>query len=158
MRWFILAATVPLLAMNGVVAASEIKPVHSEKCLDVPNDSAAPDIQIIQFTCHSGPNQQWSVQTAGDTSTIVAHNGMCLDVRGGSTGDIVPIIQFPCSGGFNQKFRVINVPGVAPGDSRVQIKTFADKCLDIDSGSLFDTAGVIQFTCTGRPNQIFHIQ
>jgi hypothetical protein len=50
------------------------------------------------------------------------------------------------------------VNGVSPGDVRFQITTFADKCLDIDDGSLFDTAGVVQFPCTERPNQIFHIQ
>ena len=71
MRWFMLAAAVPLLAMNGGAAASEIRPVHSEKCLDVPGASTNPDIQIIQFGCHGGANQQWSVRTVGDTSTIV---------------------------------------------------------------------------------------
>jgi len=163
MRWFMLAVAVPLLAINGGAAAFEIKPVHTEKCLDVTGASQAPGARIIQFGCHGGDNQRWFFRNSPDrTSQIVsARSRMCMDVEGASTGNGAAIIQFRCkkpntSGASNQKFRVVNVPGSVADDPRVFLKNVhSGKCLDVDGASPFDGAGLIQFQCLGQPNQQF---
>ena len=39
---------------------------HSGKCLDVNGASLADLASVIQWDCHEGDNQQWSVEPAGD--------------------------------------------------------------------------------------------
>ncbi|MEY2116487.1 RICIN domain-containing protein [Rhodanobacter sp. FW106-PBR-R2A-1-13] len=37
---------------------------HSGQCLDVPNSSTLKGTALIQYTCHGGPNQQWTLVQA----------------------------------------------------------------------------------------------
>ncbi len=71
---------------------------HSGKCLDVPGGSLG-YVQLIQYSCHSGDNQKFSIpETVGTPGQIRAkHSGMCLDVASEAIGDAAAVIQF--SGG-----------------------------------------------------------
>lgn len=166
MRWFMWAVAVPLLAMNGGAVADEIRPVHTDKCLDVTNASQAAGARIIQFVCRQGGNQRWFVDKAKDGTAQIKslHSGMCMDVDAGALGNNASIIQFPCKkagtkAARNQTFRIKVVAGSPKDDQRVTIvNVLSNRCLDIDGASPFDGAGLIQFQCLGQPNQQFRIR
>jgi hypothetical protein len=85
-------------------------------------------------------------------------------VDAGAVGNNASIIQFPCKkagtkAARNQTFRIKVVPGSSADDQRVTIvNVLSNRCLDIDSASPFDGAGLIQFTCLKQPNQQFRIR
>jgi ricin-type beta-trefoil lectin protein len=78
--------------------------LHFQKCLDVNGWSAADGIPLLQWACHGGDNQLWSLEAVADGySRIVSrHSGKCLDVNGASTDDGASVIQWECHGGANQ--------------------------------------------------------
>ncbi|MFD1077161.1 RICIN domain-containing protein, partial [Longispora fulva] len=64
--------------------------------------------QLVQWTQHSGTNQQWRFTGNADgtyTITNVA-SGLCVDVYGGSTSAGAAVIQWTCTNGANQRWRV----------------------------------------------------
>ena len=53
---------------------------HSFKCLDVIGALGDDGAAIIQFKCHFGPNQRWTLQRMGAGVILRAvHSGKCLD-------------------------------------------------------------------------------
>ena len=75
---------------------------HSGKCLDVTGASTADGAAVIQWTCGSGTNQQWTLASNG--SIVSRSSGKCLDVPGFSTTDGTALDQWACNGGANQSF------------------------------------------------------
>ena len=163
MRRFILAATLPLLVMaSGAfgLGPEQIKPVHSEKCLDVAFGSTANGARVIQFTCHGGDNQKWRTEAVGNGmfQIVAVHSGKCMDVNEASLQDRAAIIQFDCHGGTNQRFFIEPV-GHNPNDPRVRIRIVSSsKCLDVEGGTILDKANLIQFTCLDQTNQEFRLR
>jgi hypothetical protein len=164
MRLFMFAAALPLLAMgSGAVALlgpEHIKPVHSEKCLDVAFGSPANGARVIQFSCHEGDNQKWRIEPAGHgmVRLIARHSGKCMDVNEGSLQDRAAIIQFDCHRETNQKFFIESV-GHDPADARVRIRAVhSSKCLDVEGGNILDNAHLVQFPCHDQTNQLFRLR
>jgi hypothetical protein len=55
----------------------------SGKCLDVNNASKDNGAQILQWTCHKRPNQQWKVARQGSAFALVSVNsGKCAAIEG----------------------------------------------------------------------------
>jgi Ricin-type beta-trefoil lectin domain len=162
MRCLKLAAFLPLFVFGNPVYAAdveikdrlvEIKPVHSEKCLDVAQFSKKPGAQIIQFPCTGLANQRWRIRHVGHGfHTITAlHTRMCMDVKEGSSDNQAEIIQFPClKGNNNQKFLIAKV-----GDVFEIRSVSSSKCLDIEGGTIIEGAKLIQFECLHQTNQRF---
>ncbi|MFF5474851.1 RICIN domain-containing protein [Streptomyces achromogenes] len=79
----------------------EIRNLHSRKCLDVRENSNTPDTDLIQYHCHDGPNQHWSLREAGDGLQLMAAGSrLCADVF--QDGDNEPttgarLVQYTCS-------------------------------------------------------------
>jgi hypothetical protein len=48
-------------------------------------------------------------------------------------------------------------PAAPAQPGQVQIKTFADSCVDVEGGSPADLTDIIQYHCTGAYNQRFRI-
>jgi len=142
------------LAPDGAGAQLTNTPVsitaqHSGKCLDVYGGSVADGAAVIQWTCHGGPNQQWSLRPYLDAYQVVAgHSGKCLDVYGGSVADGTAVIQWTCHGGANQQWSLrpyLDAYQVVAGHS--------GKCLNVEGASTADGAQVVQESCNGSTNQ-----
>ena len=135
--------SVSVWSANGTIIISEIKPKHSNQCLDIHLDTS----NVYQHACHGGDNQKFWLMDAGDGDYQIKakHSNQCLDVNL-STGTIY---QYPCHGGDNQKFKLVSV-----GDDYYEIKPkHSDQCLDIH----LDTGNAYQYACHGGDNQKFHI-
>ncbi|KRV49410.1 hypothetical protein AQ490_20720 [Wenjunlia vitaminophila] len=125
----------------------------ADKCLDVEGASSADLTRIIQYTCHGGANQQFTLQPLHHGRyAIKTFSGKCLDVEGRNTADRARIIQYTCHGGPNQQFSFEPVPG-----GKLLIKTFIGKCLDVEGANTSNLTQIIQYTCHGRSNQQFVI-
>src|SRR5262245_45510676 len=83
---------------------------NSGLCLDVAGASTADGANVIQWTCHGGPNQQlrlqgWQGPPEGPQFTflmIAQHSQKCLDVAGASTANRAKVHQWTCHFGVNQ--------------------------------------------------------
>ena len=66
---------------------------------------------VIQWDCHGGANQQWTLRPYSDGSVAIVsvHSGKCLDVTDWSQSDGTPLQQWDCHGGANQRFRIERV-------------------------------------------------
>ena len=63
---------------------------------------------VIQWTCHGGPNQLWRLDRIGDAYRIVAkHSGKVLDVAGASPSNGANVQQWQYGGGPNQLWRLV---------------------------------------------------
>ncbi|MBG6134373.1 alpha-L-fucosidase [Longispora fulva] len=94
----------PTALTNGVYTVTS---VGSAKNLDNPGGTTT-GTQLVQWTQHSGTNQQWRFTGNADgtyTITNVA-SGLCVDVYGGSTSAGAAVIQWTCTNGANQRWRV----------------------------------------------------
>ncbi|MGA5760718.1 RICIN domain-containing protein [Nonomuraea bangladeshensis] len=126
---------------------------HSGKCADVRNASGANLTAVIQYTCGSGFNQQWRVQSVsgGYVQVVARHSGKCLDVNGQSTADGAAIQQYACGSGANQQWSVQDAGG---GYVRL-VARHSGKCADLPSSSQADDVQFKQYPCNGGQNQQF---
>ncbi|GGK97453.1 beta-xylosidase [Sphaerisporangium melleum] len=135
------------------VASSAVNLVarHSGKCADVVNGSAALSAEVIQYTCGSGANQQWSPRDAGGgyVQLVAQHSGLCLDVANVSTADGAKVVQYTCGSGTNQQWQFQDAGG---GYYRL-VARHSGRCLDVTDGSTADGARLIQWSCNGGTNQ-----
>jgi hypothetical protein len=128
---------------------------HSNKCLDVKDNSRADGAPLIQFSCGSGLNQQFELIRTGSYYQIVARSsGKCVEVRAASNADRAVIQQLACNGGANQRFQLVDAGG---GFNKIVIRS-SNKCVDVDGASTADPAQILQFTCNGQTNQQFRLQ
>ena len=87
------------------------------------------------------------------------HSGKCLDVPGGSTANDVLIDQWDCVTTASwELFRFERIGG----SPYYQIRTAAEKCVDLQAWSLLDDTPVLQYTCHAagvtKPNQQFRLE
>ena len=128
---------------------------HSNKCLDVKDDSKADGAPLVQFRCGSGMNQQFELIPTGSYYQIVARSsGKCVEVRAASGADKAVIQQLSCNGGANQRFQLVDMGG---GFNKLVIRG-SGKCVDVDGASTADLALILQLTCNGQTNQQFRLQ
>lgn len=88
--------------------------VNSGLCLDVPNNSAAEGVQLDQWTCNGGTNQEWALDPVGSYSAsgdrvyqlTSLESGYTLEDENNSTAEGSPIDQWPGNGGSNQDWTV----------------------------------------------------
>jgi hypothetical protein len=78
---------------------------QSGQCLDVVGASTADNVDLIQYTCGSGTNQQFQMVANGSYFQLRArHSGKCVDVPAASTADGVVLKQYTCGTGTNQQW------------------------------------------------------
>ncbi|TDD01457.1 beta-xylosidase [Nonomuraea deserti] len=126
---------------------------HSGKCADVRNGSGANLAPVIQYTCGTGHNQQWRIQSisGGYVQVIARHSGKCLDVDGVSTADGAALQQYGCGSGANQQWSVQDAGG---GYVRL-VARHSGKCADLPSSSQDNDVQFKQYPCNGGQNQQF---
>ncbi|WP_460703899.1 RICIN domain-containing protein [Myceligenerans halotolerans] len=138
-------------AGNPGTTVTDIVNEGSAKCVDVVSGSTDPGAEIIQYGCHGGANQQWTLNDLGNGYHQVVNqgSGLCLDVDGVSTADGAQVIQWTCNGGTNQQWELRDV-----GSGVVEIVArHSDKCLDVRDQSVEDGARLSQYSCWGGANQ-----
>jgi len=102
-------------------------------------------------TLHIDPTRKYRIHPV--------HSGKCLDVPGGSSANDVVIDQWDCvTTATWEQFRFERV-GASP---YFQIRTAAEKCVDLKAWSLLDGTPVLQYTChdagVTKPNQQFRLE
>jgi hypothetical protein len=145
------AFVVPTDGTPDVGRLVELHAGHADnKCLDVAGASTENGSAVIQWQCHGGDNQVWSIEPAGDGfSRLVSRNsGKCLDVSGASTDDGAPVLQWQCHSGANQQWRV-----EAIGAGYRLMARHSGKCLDVPAWSTADGTLLVQWPCNGGANQ-----
>ncbi|UUU43521.1 family 20 glycosylhydrolase [Streptomyces sp. NBC_00162] len=78
------------------------------KALDDPASSGTSGTQLITWTPHGGPNQQWQLTLNADGSHTLVNGAsrLCADVSGGSTAAGAAVVQATCTGGDSQRWKV----------------------------------------------------
>ncbi|MEU8840463.1 family 20 glycosylhydrolase [Streptomyces roseus] len=91
------------------------------KALDDPGSSSASGTQLITWTPHGGPNQQWQLTPDADGSYTMVNGAskLCADVSGGSTAPGAAVVQATCTGGDGQRWLITALGG---GDHSVANK------------------------------------
>jgi endo-1,4-beta-xylanase len=143
---------------------------HSGRCLDVPESSTQPRLQLQQWTCGSGSqNQQFEFQrvapgTLGIGVYVVRNraSGLCLQVRDGSAADGTPIVQVPCNPTANsQRFELQRVTGLGSDRHFQLVATHSRRCVDVVARSMANGARIQQWGCHANPttyrNQVFRL-
>jgi len=76
------------------------------KALDDPASSSTSGTQLITWTPHGGPNQQWQLTLNTDGSYTMANGSshLCADVAGGATTAGAAVVQATCTGGDSQRW------------------------------------------------------
>jgi hypothetical protein len=143
-------APVPAPAASGTLVAR-----HSGKCLDVTGAGTADGVQLEQWTCSGGANQDFSLQPmdGGFYEIVASNSGKCLDVYQQSLSNSAKIIQWDCWGGDNQQWRLRPMGGgyyelVGRGSVR---------CLNVTGSSTADGAPLQQYDCGPGTNEQFTI-
>ncbi|MFK0232659.1 family 20 glycosylhydrolase [Streptomyces vinaceus] len=83
------------------------------KALDDPGSSSTSGTQLITWTPHGGPNQQWrlALNADGSYSMVNGASGLCADVSGGSTAPGAAVVQATCTGGDGQRWLITPLGG-----------------------------------------------
>jgi hypothetical protein len=121
-------------------------------------------------TSFAAPRTGWEGYVSDATPTLYldpgrryrihpVHSGKCLDVPGGSTANDVLIDQWDCVTTASwELFRFERIGG----SPYYQIRTAAEKCVDLQAWSLLDDTPVLQYTCHAagvtKPNQQFRLE
>jgi alpha-galactosidase len=121
-----------------------IHAVGAGKCLDVPNSSTTPGVQLDSWDCSGGANQVWTY-SAGQLTVYTGGSTMCADAFNNQTTPRTKVEIWGCNGGQNQQWR-LNSNGTITG---VQ----SGLCLDVTGASTANGALVELYTCNGGSNQ-----
>jgi hypothetical protein len=149
-------------------AYSQLRALHSGKCVDVTGASIANGVPVQQWNCVGAAqfNQQWALVQVGnpdvgggqqDYEIVSRQSGKCLDVAGASMADGAAVQQWECLGSNQQNQRVRLRNTGTPGYHRL-IFRHSGKCLDVTDVSTANGARLQQWTCVGgQTNQGFTI-
>jgi len=129
-----------------------IRPVHSNKCVDVSGPSTADGANIHQWDCVSGSNQKWIITNLGGNQHEIksVYSNKVMDASGSGNGSNVH--QWTNFGSANQKWYI---DGTGPYTLKPTHNT--GQCLDVTSASTANGANVQTWACGGGTNQQFNI-
>jgi hypothetical protein len=128
---------------------------HSNRCLDVYDNTQENGGMIIQWDCHNGNNQAWNLVPAGGDyyKLMVNHSGKCLDVFGASPDNGAYLVQWDCHGGDNQLFKKEAMGAYY----RLRAK-HSNRCVDVYGAQTDNGVRLIQWDCHDGANQLWSIQ
>ncbi|MBT2406837.1 MULTISPECIES: family 20 glycosylhydrolase [unclassified Streptomyces] len=83
------------------------------KALDDPASSSTSGTQLITWTPHGGPNQQWRLTLNADGTYTMANgsSSLCADIPAGSTAPGASVVQATCTGGDSQHWQITGLGG-----------------------------------------------
>jgi hexosaminidase len=123
------------------------------KALDDPASSGTSGTQLITWTPHGGPNQQWQLALNGDGSYTMVNGAskLCADVAGSATTAGAAVVQATCTGRDSQRWRFT---GLGAGRYSVANKNSA---LLLTTASAADGALVTQQSADGSTYQQWQV-
>ena len=127
-----------------------LQSLASGKCLDLPGGQTTNGTRAIQYDCHGGPNQQWTIKAQGDAGDRIVSrmSGKCIGTDGGDAATGSPIVKSQCGGSPSQLWAREN-----GGTGFVLRNAATHPCLDVPGGSLANRAQLIAWVCNGGTNQ-----
>ncbi|APR74793.1 Endo-1,4-beta-xylanase [Minicystis rosea] len=133
---------------------TEMQIESSHKCVDVQGGATALGTPLIQWDCHSGPNQAFQVFPVGSGVSIRATaSGKCLTVQDVSVNNGAPIVLWDCNGGGNQIFTKVPFE-----DGSYSLRALhSNRCVDVTGGVATSGATLIQWDCHDGLNQRFRL-
>lgn len=128
----------------------------SNKCVDVEGVGTHNGVNVSQYDCHGGKNQQWKLIPRGQDyyMVVAAHSNKCLDVGAVGTHDGANIQQWDCHGGDNQLWKIVPTNS---GYSLVVAK-HSNKCMDVAAAGKHNGANIQQWNCHHGSNQQWKIE
>lgn len=129
-------------------------------CMDDPNSSTSAGTQLIQWSCNTGNNQNWSFTPVSGTTasyTITSVANLCVDVSGRSTADNAQVIQYTCNGQTNQEFTLqpVSVSGVTNTFNLVAVHS--GKCIVPTGDSTANDTLLVQLPCSGATTRVWRL-
>lgn len=114
---------------------------HSGKAMDASGAGTANGTQIIQWTYHSGANEQWTITSLGGGlySIIGVQSGKSIDINNWGTANGTKVQLWDYLGGTNQKFYFNATSG---GYYEISPSHATGSCLDVSGASTADGANV----------------
>ncbi|MBR7839047.1 RICIN domain-containing protein [Actinospica durhamensis] len=130
---------------------------NSGQVMDVSGSSTANGGKVIQWTGHSGTNQQWTLkEVAGNVYTLTnVNSGLCLDVPSASTTEGLQLDQWTCNGATNQEW-ALNAVGsyTSSSDASYELASLSTgQVADVSGSSTTAGAIVDQWPTNGGANQ-----
>lgn len=128
-----------------------IRSLHSDRCLDVADESLDEHANVIQWGCTAKHNQRWRFTEVepGFFQIKALHSSQCLDVASASDEDGANVLQWSCNGAENQLWqKQIHDDGTFSLVSKA-----TEKCIDVAKWSEENGGNIQQWECTGRENQ-----
>jgi hypothetical protein len=144
----------PLPAGPPPPPAGTVQSIASGKCLDLPGGRAGDGTAVIQYDCHGGPNQQWEIEPAGETTyRIVSRmSDKCLGIDPAAAAPGGHILQSQCGSSATQRWTVRRA-----GDRSIIRSASNGLCLDVPGASASNGAEPIAWTCNGGSNQAWRL-
>jgi hypothetical protein len=150
----LLIAGIPLSECRAA-GLGTVQSLSSGKCLDLEAGSKADGPVVIQYECHGGPNQQWSIEeTSGGGYRIVSHlSGKCVGIDRTFSGNSAPLLQSPCGSGATEQLW----PLISESGGYVVKSIASGRCLDVPGASPVNGARVVAWRCNSGENQVWRI-
>jgi hypothetical protein len=145
------AAAQQVIAQAGVTGGSgggtpgEVHAVAANRCLDVPNSSTTPGVQLEIWDCNGAANQVFTPTSDGQLTVYSGGSKLCLDASGQGVSPGTKVVTWTCNGQSNQHWTV-NSDGTITGAQ-------SGLCLDVTGASTANGALVELWTCNGGANQ-----
>jgi arabinogalactan endo-1,4-beta-galactosidase len=143
-------ATLDAFLSNGG-GTTRLQSRKSGKCIDVPGLNQSSGTGLVQYSCGSGWNQQWSTESLGNGywRLKVLHSGQCMNLASQSTSNSIRVVQSSCGSGNSQQWTKEDM-----GNGYYRLKNrYSGKCADVTGASTADNATVIQYSCGSATNQ-----
>jgi hypothetical protein len=130
---------------------------HSNKVVDVYDESHEDHAKVQQYHRKGGSNQAWRlIPLEGGYYEIMAlHSGKVLDVEGLGLGKNVKVQQYTWNGGDNQRWRL--EPSGDDGYYFIVAK-HSGKVMDVEGNNPNDHAQIQQYDRNGGDNQKFRFE
>jgi hypothetical protein len=127
-----------------------IQSVASGKCLDLPGGRTDDGVQAIQYDCHGGINQQWSIEATGDARyrLVSRMSGKCIATDAADDAVGGHIVESQCGSSRDQLWALESA-----SDGYVLRNVANLLCLDVPGSSLANGAKLIAWSCNGGTNQ-----
>ncbi|GAA4840600.1 family 20 glycosylhydrolase [Kitasatospora terrestris] len=124
----------------------------SGKALDDPASTTTSGTQLITWTPHGGPNQQWQLALNTDGSYTLTNGAshLCADVAAGSTTAGAAVVQATCTGSDSQHWQLAST-------GNGYTVTNKKSTLLLTTASTTDGAAVTQQTATGSALQTWQL-
>jgi hypothetical protein len=147
-------------AAQAAGVTSTVINVGSGVCMDDPNSQTTTGVQLIQWTCNGGTNQNWTFSlVAGTTNTytIASFAGLCVDISGKSTADNAMVIQWTCNGQTNQEFQAQPVTVSGKTNTFNLVSVNSGKCIVPTGDSTASNTLLVQLPCTTATTRVWQV-